>query len=41
MEKSGNDRRENGNDPSEIRFQVADREGMGMTDTFLSKVALF
>jgi hypothetical protein len=32
MGKSGNDRRENGNDPSEIRFQVADREGVGITE---------
>ena len=32
MEKSGNNRKENGNDPSEIRLQVADREGMGMTE---------
>ena len=32
MEKSGNERRENVNDPSEIRLQMADREGMGMTE---------
>ena len=32
MGKSGNDRKENGNDPSEIRLQVADREGMVMTE---------